>query len=260
MCRFRNGIINQSKSRCTPASTWQNSSYGFYPNSHKDGRKNCRIEFCGNYNGRCSDPLSTDQGYDTDSQQPGQRLHYRSDGQGTSDSSPSFPEQETTQPLLHRNSSLSGKSDNDREVELINSASASAPVLSSKTFSCIIQNTKPACNDFDETSSVIETSIGGTISASDTVSSWSAVPGSNPRAIFPSYGVKNLDKKKITNPQEILEQARLNCAIQRNADLPQSSRTEKTGDNGYTLPGTTEAGTKARIDLLSGGVNMITNL
>lgn len=257
-----------SESSFPPTSTWQNSSYGFCPNSHDGGRKHSRLECCGTRNGRCSDPLSTDQGYDTDSQHPTHMgLHSRSDGNGSPESSTSLPEQDADQSQTNRNNSLSGRSENDHEVELINSASLSAQSMPNQNPICLknSENSHPndlptSTHDIDDNCSVIDTSIGGSISVSDTISSWSGVPGSNPRASYPAYGLQNPNRKKNVDPQLILEQARLNNGVHRNNEAALKARVDKTAGSTYTLPGTTEAGTKARIDLVSGGVNMITNL
>ena len=227
-------------------------------------------------NGRNSDPLSTDQGYDTDSQQPGgyrASRHSHSDGddvRGTPGSTPGasskmnsiiegYPIEESSQLLLQRNDSLSGGSENDREVEFINSTSATTP--NSPNLNCSgLKQTPGSTSELQlprthDAGSVIDTSLGGRNSATDTVHSWSAFPGSNPRASFPEYGLSKTDRKTTADPQVILAQAKQNCdALNGGLDASGSST------NAYTLPGTSETGTKARIDLRTGGISMITNL
>ena len=213
-------------------------------------------------NGRSSDPLSTDQGYDTDSQQPGH--HHHSDGNNTR-STGSTPEGGSKMNTLlevretcQRNNSLSGRSDNDEEVEMINcTPSVHPPTINHTT---TIQ--QPSNVQNIPVDNVIEASSSGRISASDTVHSWSALPGSNPRSKFPHYGHNKLSRKTTTDPQLILAQARRNCDVQRSVDDVRegTSDNQRTVSSVYTLPGTSEAGTKAKIDLRSGGINMITNL
>ena len=165
-----------------------------------------------------------------------------------------YPSEDGTQIRIQRNDSLSGGSENDREVELINSAPTSTQ--NSVNVNNIIKPSEGSLQVSSLETDAIETSLGGRNSVTDTVHSWSALPGSNPRATYPEYGLNKPSKK--TDPHTILAQARQNCEMRTAAE--ESDRSEAAACNGYTLPGTSEAGTKAKIDLRAGGVNMITNL
>ena len=260
------------ESGCVPGSTWQNSSYGICRCPPTSGGKMNKPDHHHLRNGRYSDPLSTDQGYDTDSQQPGGcrvDRHSHSDGddfRGTPGSTPdassrmnsiveNYSKEDDTQILLQRNESLSGGSDNDREVEFIISTSTAATNSPNSNLKQSLQGLLVAPSNREE-EHAIDTSLGGRNSVTDTVQSWSAVAGSNPRSSYPDYGLPKTDRKTTTDPNIILAQAKQNSENRPNA-LP------SVGDptvNAYTLPGTSEAGTKARIDLRTGGISMITNL
>ena len=100
-----------------------------------------------------------------------------------------------------------------------------------------------------EACSVIDTSLGGRNNATDTVHSWSAFPGSNPRAPFPEYGLSKTDRKTTADPQVILAEVKENCDALHNGGLDSSG----PSTNAYTT------NTEARINLHTGGISMITN-
>ena len=90
-----------------------------------------------------------------------------------------------------------------------------------------------------DSESMIETSQGGRLSGTDTVTSWAAVkpPKSSSHHHFEGHQVA-----QQRHSQHFSQGG--------SSQLPSS----------YTLPETSESATKAKIDLRAGGVNMITNL
>ena len=263
--------------------------------------------------GRASDPLSTDQGYDTDNQQHGCRACC--DSQSDNDHScsprpPSLPKQtlvvrslDATTAVLptiaastdierqangiiapipikgvpknsNRGNSISEESlcsENDKEVERIisstqSNSSSPAGHGDSGNFDDIDQD-GPCNTDHNGFvkqprhghdlggDDVIDTACGGRLSVAESVTSWCAHAGSNPRAVNSSYGIGNKGKSKRTaDPNVILANAKKRAD---NGDTPPQGRSKTYV---YTLPGTAATGTKAKIDLKSGGISMITNL
>nr|XP_039262526.1 adhesion G protein-coupled receptor L3-like isoform X2 [Styela clava] len=290
-------------------------------------RRQKQNNYYANRAGRSSDPLSTDQGYDTDSQQ--QVCRGCCDSHSDNDHScsprpPSAPkptlvvrsvensvlpstsvlatvESDDGEPRQHRiiapipikrgrrsskpnpRASASDLSDcvseNDREVERIISSthestnSSPAGHGDSGNFEDDDHSADPSTNgqkihpnvichgpDGEE---MIDTACGGRLSVAESVTSWCAHAGSNPRAVNSSYGKNNKNKSKKTADPNI---------IIANAKRQQNENNENNRRNGesvsqprsktyvYTLPGTAATGTKAKIDLKSGGISMITNL
>lgn len=258
----------------------------------------------GNYQpnraGRSSDPLSTDQGYDTDSQQHGCRACC--DSQSDNDHSCSPRPSSTTKPSLVVRSidtnvlpTITASSDlecqsnniiapipikgvavtskhtrspsdeslcseNDKEVQrIISSTDNSNPSSPAGHGDCngnydIDHRAPPNGRGAIDRDDVIDTARGGRLSLAESVSSWCAHAGSNPRAVNSSYGKHNKGKSKTTaDPKVILA----NAKMQDSGDTPPQGRSKTYV---YTLPGTTVAGTKAKIDLKNGGISMITNL
>ena len=169
--------------------------------------------------GRSSDPLSTDQGYDTDSCQ---QLQF-----GRHAAASSSNQQRRKENVIMTSSANSSRtteddesSENDLEVEKINRHNEA--LLS------------PA-----DSESMIETSQGGRLSGTDTVTSWAAVKPP-----------KSTSHHHFDHHQVAQQRHSQHFSQGGSSQLPSS----------YTLPETSESATKAKIDLRAGGVNMITNL
>lgn len=322
-----------------------------------------------NKTGRSSDPLSTDQGYDTDSQQQGCRgcggAHSDTDQpcspraimngpkptlvvRSVDHSLLQLRDSRTLSPVESTNVSEDGSgalikrndipntspskkvytgekrrsrcsasdlsdctSENDREVERIitsaNGSVSSSPAAHGDSGAYdeddelyrdvshdqyLLDHPVAFGRHADSLSSVgerpedeemINTECGGRMSVAESVTSWCAHPGSNPRASSSSYGrSKSYNHKKTSDPQVILANARRNHVEQLQKNTPpycnnegesrssspsrksygsdQSQKQNSTKNYTYTLPGTAATGTKAKIDLKSGGISMITNL
>ena len=243
-----------------------------------------RLNFCRQMatqrNGRSSDPLSTDQGYDTDSQMQNRReiTPPRDDIQLA---------RRTTGLKRLKSKSEGGEdstdSENDREVENIIGFAPGEELADPMT---------SLSGDNDE---AIDTARGGLISPTDTVTSWAAVSGlAGDQACFvtskqasasdtscstsgigSSSGVGSASMHMILakhhhQQQQQQQQHAAAAAVASGAavDYRNSSYGSGSGGGGpltdsfcsYTLPGTSDAATKARIDLRKGGINMTTNL
>lgn len=258
-------------------------------------RRSKHASYQPNRAGRSSDPLSTDQGYDTDSQQHGCRACC--DSQSDNDHSCSPRPSSITKPSLvvrsvepnvlptiTASSDLEGQSnniiapipikgipvrtnhvrspsdeslcsENDKEVQMIisstDNSNPSSPAGHGDNGNYDIEQTSNQNRIADD---VIDTARGGRLSMAESVTSWCAHAGSNPRAVNSSYGKHNKGKnKKTADPNVILA----NAKMRENGDTPPQGRSKTYV---YTLPGTAAAGTKAKIDLKNGGIAMITNL
>ena len=212
--------------------------------------------------GRQSDPLSTDQGYDTDSQQPPMMMNHFSLCEGeVFQSSPQpvemMPPQES---LRERRSSpaSSDSSENDREVEIINSSRQTRRHPSSDDYVTSVSSLQRGPHGDDV---IMTHAKEGNLSAFDTVKSWSAISGTRLKSAYLANGGVKSNRKSTIDPQVILAQARQKHELRSSVESSGSGGLkDKTGGIGYTLPGTAAAGTKARIDLRTGGVCMTTNL
>ena len=237
--------------------------------------------------GRHSDPLSTDQGYDTDSQQPliipkqksnvSPKPHFTSltvtNAMNASHASLSDCHRNSyAAGAMMRNSSGSVASDchseNDREVELIINASSGGNLDSAGlggSSSDILPNPSDSlnANEYcgalgDSYADGIDTATGGCLNAYDTAASWSAVAASDPR-LSNSHQTSRHVAQNSTKQTASKWLKPDTTTVQPNDE--NNSQVLKKGDPlSYTLPGTAQAGTKARIDLRSGGISMITNL
>ncbi|XP_076812163.1 adhesion G protein-coupled receptor L3-like [Clavelina lepadiformis] len=246
-------------------------------------------------NGRSSDPLSTDQGYDTDSQQLAQiqrRLPHNDNDcllrhhpsvsaarscvhsdldQQEKTISPGEMERSTVKrsyrnssqfSTKHRNHESDCESENDLEVEFINSTTPSSHIDDALVKNAVQsnQNLHHCCNTTelnDSNQNLIDTTQSGRVSASKSVTSLSSV---DPKYALPSCSAKEtkVDSKEILAHDR--EQLDTRDSIVSAEFVSERKPYDSQQSNCYTLPGTAEAGTKARIDLRTGGISMITNL
>nr|CAB3263481.1 latrophilin-3 [Phallusia mammillata] len=230
----------------------------------------CRRTDNHNRSGRHSDPLSTDQGYDTDSQQAAQQLathrhssdipkpHYTSlvvTNSGKASSSPCSSQ-------LTRPSSASAESDcaseNDREVELIIGVTANrSGKPENAAHSSGAADKVTLDRELDDISlDGIDTATGGCVSGCGTVASWSAVPAHDPRVANTKFAAMNNVRRERSNSSH----NDLTPSLDARSVDAEAKCTRSNDPCTYTLPGTAQAGTKARIDLRNGGISMITNL
>ena len=223
--------------------------------------------------GRQSDPLSTDQGYDTDSQQPSQILNHSSHGEELFNrNSPYIRGLGTPLGPLNerrRKNSMSGESDsvseNDREVETINYSTAQELVLPTSAdaqqgyVTSAMPSPLPLIESREESVERTPRISDDSHNAFDTVKSWSAITGSHLKSSYHENGPSRSTRKSTVDPHVIIAQARQK-SIRNSFESCGSGGSEDKPMNGYTLPGTAASGTKARIDLRSGGVSMTTNL
>ncbi|XP_078485419.1 adhesion G protein-coupled receptor L3 isoform X1 [Ciona intestinalis] len=254
---------------------------------------NCGCYYNTARTGRSSDPLSTDQGYDTDSQQPNHLCPNPNDSGELPPTPPSnllvrsvplISEEQNRLRHIHSTPSVANSvrksvgsvhedpasdasdssSENDREVELLTSAQSSRSVVDHESEITQLYDELAASTSqpqsygqypSHETEPCLPGDAGDRLSPTGTVSSWAAVPGSNPRSVNPSYGKRN-SRKTTTDPKVILANARRR---QESEESRHSDHLEHHNTS-YTLPGTAAAGTKARIDLRTGGISMVTNL
>ena len=197
------------------------------PTTSQSIRTDCRM--C--RTGRSSDPLSTDQGYDTDSQQLPSAMPVHQCEEARNVKPPlRCKDERRTSPA---NSECI--SENDQEVELINSSTQHRRRATHQT--CEVS---PSSREFGEDDN------SGRLNAFDTVTSWTAYSGTRLKEVY-------LKTKSDIQRGNLKAYPSLNVAQPRNKQEPR-----READASFTLPGTSNAGLKTRIDLHNGRISMTT--